>query len=295
MQKKSSKKPNAKSNIKQKHKTNKFSNSILKSSNAGYKCCKEPCYLAIDSDILRYLICFKYGTNAKKQFENTCDSFIRKNHETLKEILKLIDEDKLRLVITRTTVAESPAFNDVRKDLFKNFLYFTDFATDEYFEKEIKIENLANTYSSSPGEKNIAMKKKYFAAMKSYVPTNDAYILAEASVEGLMFVTNNEKDFIYDIFKMKDLSEKTKKDVSYLKNDVRNCDIQTKIKNINFLSGLNFMTEKGVKAPHPISFDKLSYLLRKGALSDLRITSHENLKRYDDLSEETKAIMESGI
>ena len=42
------------------------------------------------------------------------------------------------------------------------------------------------------------MKSVFIADINTYVPTNDCYIMAQASIEGICLVTANGKDFIFN-------------------------------------------------------------------------------------------------
>ncbi len=161
-------------------------------------------YIAIDSDILRALtnldLCLE--KNPYYDFEKSDDHFLKRNADYLQTLMKIVRADEIRLLIVNTVYQESKHSPSLC-NFIKKYCYFPDINIVNYNDKSAKTEKLANLYCKPYTYKDkecpAPMKATYNAFAKSYVPTNDAYIMAEASIEGAMVLTANKKDFIENV------------------------------------------------------------------------------------------------
>lgn len=163
---------------------------------------------AIDSDILRSLafidLLMEENPKLTKEdlkLENKQDQ-LYKYFGYYKRFLKSIKEDKLRIVIVDAIFQESKHSESLVK-FIKKYAYFPDINIVNYQTKADQARKLAYSYCQ-PYEYNnrtypAPMKFVFIADISQRIPTNDAYAMAQASIEGLSFVTANGQDFIFNV------------------------------------------------------------------------------------------------
>lgn len=163
-------------------------------------------YIALDSDVFRSIswaqsILLNGGSLDDDRTKN--DPFISKNKEQIKDLLQLSKIDKVRFLITRTVYHENKHLLKNKSNpmyLFaKNFCYFPDVSSKEYRNDIGRARVLAQTYCEQTNNMPSPMKSTYSEYDGTYVPENDAYIVAQATVAGCYcLLTNNKKDYLFN-------------------------------------------------------------------------------------------------
>ena len=233
-------------------------------------------YIAIDSNILRPLIFLDKIKQKfdKIDFQKCSDPLLRMYGKHFLRLYKYILEDKIRIVILPTVFAENKHIQN-----FNNFIvqycYFTkDFmAIDK--QKDEEINNLAMAYCK-PYEYNgiiydAPMQAKYNRYAKQMTPTNDCYIMAEATIENCSLITANGKDFIFDP-----------------RNSLPGKRNNDRAKGISIINKLNLyyetMPDGHIITPHPFNIHLLGTIIQNG-IEPLNITTpyQKNLIEAKDL------------
>lgn len=210
-------------------------------------------YFAIDSDVLR---CLAYTdiilkANPNDDFSKCKDPVVKSNKNYLSKLLDLAKKDKARLLIVNTVYQESK-HSEKLIDFMKEYCYFPDINFANYDEKCEKIEKLVDKYCSpytvSGTTYDAPFMKTYNAALKRKVAPNDAYIVAEASVEMACLITNNSRHIIY--------------------NERNNGDTNSRVRgiaNINIAEGYYQCNEKdlSVVTPRPFALNVIGPILKK--------------------------------
>ena len=164
-----------------------------------------PKYIAIDSDILRELSFLRmlrkeYGHNINPE-KLPLNSALKKDFNYFILLLNCIEHDEIRIVIVDAVYQESKHSPSLI-DFIKKYCYFPNITAVNYQEKAEKARALASAYCSEyvyKGEKKPApMKSVFIADINKYAPSNDCYIMAQATVEGLPLLTGNGKDFVFN-------------------------------------------------------------------------------------------------
>ena len=152
-----------------------------------------PLYIAIDSDALINFARIYYG-NGKVQL----------TPNTKQRIKEFLDDIKSNDISVRFVVP-SVVFNEVHNPQMKNSeidMFIKNFCCiPKIMPKELnyakKVETLAKSYCDVKPDGSLApMKQIYSAASGAYVPSNDAYIMAEATTLGMSLITFNEQDYV---------------------------------------------------------------------------------------------------
>ncbi len=160
-------------------------------------------YVAIDSDILRNLAYLdrlkeRYGVVSKSRVN---DPQVLYDLNYYARILQSVQNDEVRLLIVDAVFQESK-HSDCLVKFMKKYCYFPNVNAVDYQEKAQQARALAHAYCSEyefEGKKRRApMKSVFIADINRQVPTNDAYIMAQATVENCSLVTGNKKDFIFN-------------------------------------------------------------------------------------------------
>ena len=153
-------------------------------------------YVAVDSDILRAFAFVATGDNIG-QVDKGC-SLIKYCQNNLKLLKKFASENKLTLVITETVYGECSAMPALKTFMDKD--YFKIVPT---IDRDL-VHGIAEAYTNPVIlDDGTTMKKPmethYVAALGKTAPTNDCYIMAEASVLGIDLLTFNYRDYMmYD-------------------------------------------------------------------------------------------------
>lgn len=227
-------------------------------------------YFAVDSDILRALALYAELIEANIPFDpDRCkDGVLRTHYEDIKNIFNAMINDTIRLVVTDTIYQENKHSQIVCK-FIRNYLYVPDYNLFNYTEKSLKVQALAEAYCSDyefKGEECLApMKIQYSAATKKYVPTNDCYAMAEASVEHCSFLTNNGKDFVF------------------VKTDEDNKIRMKGIVRINIKFGYFEVGDEGIVAPRPIGLSLFGSLLKNNLPIQTIVPSVPDFVKASDL------------
>jgi hypothetical protein len=138
---------------------------------------------------------------------------VLKNYNFYCNILSMARQDKIRLLVTPTPFYESKHIYGVVQFVM-DFCYLPKVNQETANEEALKIRELAQAYCSpytnKKGEKCKApINPKYNAYAKYslmdnnsshrgfWVPTNDAYVMAEATYYGACLITENAKDLLF--------------------------------------------------------------------------------------------------
>ena len=162
-------------------------------------------YYAIDSDVLHDLVYVeflqnKYGFVDKDKIPN---KLIKDNLGYLFSLLKMAKKDEVRLLIVPTVFHECEHSKSC-VDFMKNYCYMQNvnqFNADRIAQE---VDDLAKAYCKSYVYNGVEfpapMMNEYSSANRKYVPSNDAYIMAEATIAGAAAViTMNVKHYIKNI------------------------------------------------------------------------------------------------
>ena len=202
-------------------------------------------YLVIDSDVLRTLAYLdmlkkKYGHVEMSQIND--DNLIGDFNYYLK-ILEHGKKEHIKFLIVEPVYYES-RHSPSLLNFMKEYCYFPNPNAKDYQDKQQKAKDLAYAYCSPyvfNGENfDAPMKTVYCADCKRYTPVNDAYVMANAAVEGCCVLTANKQDFIFN-----------------KKQPLGNKDRLDGICRINQLYGYCERNEKGVFTPKPITINLL--------------------------------------
>ena len=131
----------------------------------------------------KYLGRIKVGDNGKKYYTNLSNMYA---------LLTMVKSGRCELYITPTVFGELDFewFQETRNfiDKYVNVIKVMNEDASAFYAKR---GHLAKEYVRSG-----AMLEEFSAPQRTKVPQNDAYIMAEASICGLVLVTVNDKDFI---------------------------------------------------------------------------------------------------
>ena len=215
---------------------------------------KNKVFIALDSDILRTLADFDNLLQTYPDFDTKFahDFFIRENGNYLKKMLSLIKSGKLSIFVG------SAVFREVKHrvdciEFIKKYCYMPKMNASNFAEMVTQSDNLAFKYCT---QKYVYKDKEYYppmelhysAYLKRDVPSNDAYAMAEATIAGCIFITNNGQDFIFR---------------KYLKDDKNSRLVGITI--LNTQEGYYSASEDGSQiVPRPMEFYRFVPLLRKG-------------------------------
>ncbi len=211
----------------------------------------KPLYVAIDSDVLRNIVHLnilknKYGRVDIEKIDNIQ---LKNDFNFFSRLLDHVRFDEVRLLIVDAVYQESKHSQSL-VNFIKEYCYFPNINAVNYQEKAEKARILARAYCSKyEHEGKICeppMKFMFVADINKTVPTNDAYIMAQATVEGCCVLTGNRKDFIFDE-----------------KADTENHDRLAGICYINILNGYFEENEHGVFTSKPITLSTLAGRLRR--------------------------------
>lgn len=171
---------------------------------------KKPLYLAFDSDILRTMT-FLDVLKTTHGFIDTNKLHNKKLKDDFNYFIRLynaIIHNEIRPLIVDAVYQESKHSASL-VEFMKNFCYFPNVNAANYQEKAEKARILASQYTE-PYEskakyeseldkvKPAPMQKVFIADINKYVPTNDCYIMAQATIENCPLLTANGKDFIFN-------------------------------------------------------------------------------------------------
>ena len=163
----------------------------------------EPLYFAIDSDILRRLTHIDIILESEQFYDikNSNDPLLKKYGGYLQRLYHKMKNDEIRLVIVDAVYQESK-HSESLVNFMKNYCYFPKINAVNYQEKATEARNLAYAYCApyTMGEKQFPapMKMIFHTDENKHAPSNDCYIMAQASIEGISLITANGKDFIFD-------------------------------------------------------------------------------------------------
>ena len=189
----------------------------------------KPIYVAFDTNIISYLSMLHgslYEKDSNGNFITEDGNLIKsskkldpeklyrstfkynsKKIENITKLYEMIDAGLVRPVVVNTVFQEINAIGNqaVKQNcmsFIQNFSYFPNYTQANMQQKREEICHLAEKYCTeykSPINHRTyepAMERKYCAAMMKEIPENDAFIMAESTVEGLVLITENASHFI---------------------------------------------------------------------------------------------------
>ena len=160
-------------------------------------------YIAIDSDILRKLAYLDMLQTKNKTIdvEKIKDEFLRKNYNYFTKLFNFVKEDKLRLLIVDAVYQESK-FSPSLTEFIRKYCYFQNINAANYQEKAEESRRLAlaycKPYTLNGKQKDAPMQLLFVADINKSVPTNDCYIMAQATIEQCCLLTGNGKHFVFN-------------------------------------------------------------------------------------------------
>lgn len=176
------------------------------------------------------------------------------NLENAIALLDLYNRGEIKFVLTPTAIGE---LNFNRHPLVKDFYdkYCTDLTIPDEYAGEFaqKVDRLARKYVE-----NGTMSDTYSAAGRKRVPVNDAYIMGEWAVLGIIGLTANRSDFILDTY-----GDPRSQKVN---------DILKGIKEVNIQQGYSYTNvERSPYEVPPTAYtpDKFLYYFRLGKIKNL--------------------------
>lgn len=161
-----------------------------------------PC-VAFDSDILRTLAEMDEALrkNPKVKFENFRDNVIRSHHEDLVLLLNLIKSKKLDVFIGNTVFQQVKHRPEVL-EFIKKYCYFPKLNVITFNDLLYKTDELALQYCTERVEYRgellyPPMDLNYSPIGRKSAPSDDAYIMAEATIANCLLITGNGQHFIF--------------------------------------------------------------------------------------------------
>lgn len=152
----------------------------------------KPIKVALDSDMLRNLINFTEMT--KRSYNLANNQHVASNIDEYIYLMGCYYEGLIEFRIGKTVYKENKHVQEILD-------FISKFNVESINVPEEQVKVMADAYCCSyfdvNKEKRAApMMKKYVACLNQYLPSNDAYIMAEATIGNCYLLTNNSKDFI---------------------------------------------------------------------------------------------------
>lgn len=162
----------------------------------------ETLYVAVDSDFLRELAYFMLSELSDEEKQKTRKS-VANNFNELKYFRSLIEQGILKIIVPTTVYQECKNISGC-EEFIKRYGIIPKIDHNNFKSYATDMTNLAYAYCFDEvdinGRKMTAMHPQYVASVGKVVPTNDAFIMAEATMLGLCLITLNEKDFIQTMY-----------------------------------------------------------------------------------------------
>ena len=229
---------------------------------------KEPLYFAIDSDILRAITFVDKLASCEEfyDYKNSKDVVLSHWFGYIQNLYQGMKNDIFRLVIVDAVYQESKHSPSLL-NFMTTYCYFPKINAINYQEKSKEARELAYAYCEphiyQGKEFPAPMKMQFNASLSQHTPSNDCYIMAQASIEGICLITANGQDFVFD--------KKAKTDNNYrLKGIV----------SINIEKGYGSTNDKDLKqVPRPIHIKTIGPMLKNTENSNLE--NLPNMKPFD--------------
>lgn len=215
---------------------------------------KSKLYVAVDADVIIMLVEVKEKMRNIPNYQPSKDrkKSIQNNADALMKILELMNKDELRLLVINTTFNE---VKDVKQtmDFIKDNCYFPRLNILNISSHIEKADELAMKYCTQSyeykGQKYYPpMELEYNRHLQRKVPSNDAYAMAEASIEKCIFITANSRHFVF--------RENYQKETN-----LRAIGIGM----INSENGYETIDEKGrITSSRPMSLETFGFLIKNG-------------------------------
>lgn len=162
-----------------------------------------PKYIAIDSDVLRdlTLLHLLHKSHDRIDKEKIHSTTLKRDLNYFERLYQCVIHDQIRLLIVDAVYQESKHSPNLVA-FIKEFCYFPNINAINYQEKAQQARQLASAYcrpyTYQGKERPVPMKSVFVADINKYVPTNDCYIMAQATIEGCPLLTGNGKDFVFN-------------------------------------------------------------------------------------------------
>lgn len=224
-------------------------------------------YFSLDSDMLSNLadldVFLENNPEATDKdiisaFKNSKSSAVARRPQIYRKYLDIAKDKNspMRFLVTQTAWMESNHIPSVNGFISK-YCYTPKIKYLLQDKVNNKIEKLARLYckkykNTHGEEKPAPMSSKYSAAKRDLSPTNDAYIMAEATIYGACVLTENLKDYIH-------MEEKHEKGRTILVGDNKRA---LGIMELNKMNGYEIEYDENFKTiPKPWAADNLGRFL----------------------------------
>jgi len=163
----------------------------------------KPLYFAIDSDVLRTLSFIDLIMQKEPSYDlrRSQSALLQKYSGYFLRLYNKMLSGEIRLVIVDAVYQESQ-HSVTLLSFMKKYCYFPKINIVNYQRKATEARKLAEAYCEhyKVGDKTYVapMKKVFNAASNKSSPTNDCFIMAQATIEGISLITANGRDFIFD-------------------------------------------------------------------------------------------------
>ncbi len=161
-------------------------------------------YISLDSDVLRAVADLDYLLTADPNYDysNSKDFMVKAHGDFFIELLKKIKSGEVKIFVGNTVYHEVKHRRYAR-DFIVNYCYFKriNYLNFDKITKEIDDLALAyctESYRYGSDDRYPPLKLRYDPIQRKYMPSNDAYAVAESSHSGCMFVTGNGQDLVFD-------------------------------------------------------------------------------------------------
>ena len=167
--------------------------------------------VALDADVLRRVSVYYYYITKNPtgdfsdclEFQHLSTFAKEKQLEETRILHEMLISKKISVFIGNTVYHQVIHKKECMKYLKKIDTYFPNMKTENFSEITFKTDELAYSYTKDEFKVNERtyhppMNISYNAFLRRYIPCEDAYVMAEATVVGCTLITLNGKDFVYD-------------------------------------------------------------------------------------------------
>lgn len=227
-------------------------------------------FIAVDSDVLRALVELKECLELNPNYDiyHSQLELIKNYGKIVKKMLNLVLTGELNLFVGNTVYHEVKHRHNC-VEFIKEFCYMPKMNDDNYKDIIAKTDELALKYCKNYKVGNKLyyppMDLRYVPYFKQYVPCNDAYVMAEATIVNCFLITCNAKDFIYN--------EHYKE-----RNELRKTGIIAINRNMRYM-------DKNGSSPMPVSIERfgLWLLYSKGVKNiNLPLANEDSIDNADN-------------
>ena len=241
-------------------------------------------YFALDSDVLSNMAELyslkeqnpdKHFSEIRSMIHSSKQFKLNENLNFYNELLELAKSDKIRFLVTCTPFYESRHIESVIK-FIKDVCYLPKVHMTNFKQEANEVRRLAHAYCTAYTNKegvkrNAPLSPRYNAHYGDLAPSNDAYVMAEATVCHACLITENGKDLLFNSFKQEN-SKGAKKDNDRVRGIVE----------INLAKGYfepntsEAFGSKGYVVPRPYSIEGVGQILKYHRDGAVFVTSEDS-------------------